>query len=135
MLLCDAVQEANGKLFILGGGWTYIGPAPEVGPMGIAIMMEVPWADANKKHRFQLTLCDADMKPVPVGPEGQTVILGGEVEVGRPAGAPAGNPFTVPLAINVGPLPLPGGARYLWILEVDGETHADWQLGFNTRPG
>ncbi|CAN5611767.1 hypothetical protein BH23CHL8_BH23CHL8_18870 [soil metagenome] len=132
MLLCDAVQEANGKLFILGGGWTYIGP--EIGPMGVAILMEVPWADANKKHHFKLTLCNTDMAPVAVGPEGQIMQMEGEIEVGRPPGAPVGNPFMVPLALNVAPLPLAPDARFLWVLEVDGDTSADWQLGFNTRP-
>ena len=28
MLLCDAAQVSDGKLFILGGGWSMTGPDP-----------------------------------------------------------------------------------------------------------
>jgi hypothetical protein len=40
----------------------------------------------------------------------------------------------VPLAINIGPLPLPPGGRYEWRLTIDGETSEDWRLPFSTRP-
>ena len=40
MLLADAAQAVNGKLYILGGGWSVAGPDPT--PMAIALKMEVP---------------------------------------------------------------------------------------------
>lgn len=133
MLLCDAAQEANGKLFILGGGWSIMGPAP--GPMAIAIKLEVPWAATNERHTFTVRLLDADGQPfVLESDEGPLAIeMGGEFEVGRPPELPAGTPIDVPLAMNIGPLPLPPGRRWEWRLEIDGESHEDWHLSFLTR--
>jgi hypothetical protein len=41
MLLADAAQEAAGKLYILGGGWSVTGP--QMPPMAIALKIDVPW--------------------------------------------------------------------------------------------
>ena len=38
------------------------------------------------------------------------------------------------MAINIGPLPLPPGQRYVWELSIDGESRPDWHLAFSTRP-
>ena len=65
MLLADAVQAVSGKLFVLGGGWSVTGPAPA--PSALAIKIDVPWNEGNKKHRFRLTLVDGDAQPVDLG--------------------------------------------------------------------
>src|SRR5207247_10829340 len=84
MRLADAAQAINGKLYILGGGWSIIGPDPV--PSAIAIKIEVPWDEANKRHKLKLELVEADGRPVraptPTGEKpGQ---LEGDLEVGRP---------------------------------------------------
>lgn len=133
MLLADAAQAAEGKLYIIGGGWSVTGPDPV--PSAIAIKIEVPWSETNKKHHWLLSLVDADGAPVSVPtPEGDSPIqVGGEFEVGRPPGIPPGTPIDLPLAINIGPLPLPAGGRYVWRLTVDGQTDENWQVSFTTR--
>ena len=45
MLLCDAAQVADGKLFVLGGGWSLTGPDPM--PSAIALKIDVGWHEAE----------------------------------------------------------------------------------------
>ena len=134
MMLCDAAQVADGKLYILGGGWSVTGPDPA--PSAVAIKLEVDWHEAANPHHWELFLEDADGRPVGFEtPEGSQVIeIRGDFEVGRPEGVPAGTPIDLPLAINLGPLPLNPGARYTWRFTLDGESDESWSLGFTTRP-
>ncbi len=134
ILLADAVQAVNGKLYILGGGWSVTGPDPS--PSAIALKIDVPWDEANKRHKFQLVLLDADGQPVIVpAPSGERAFeITGEFETGRPAGLKAGTPLDVVLGINVGPLPLKPDSRYVWRCSIDNRTTDDWHVGFTTRP-
>ena len=130
MMLADAAQEVNGKLYVLGGGWSVTGPG--VPPMALALKLDVPWSAANQQHGFLLVLVDADGHPVQVGADDSDVRVEGTFEVGRPAGVPAGTDIDVPLAVAIGPLPLAAG-RYAWQLWIDGETNEDWQRPFQVR--
>jgi hypothetical protein len=134
MLLADSAQTAEGKLYILGGGWSVTGPAPA--PSAVALKIEVPWDQANKKHTFELSLLDADGNPVIVPtPQGeQPIQFGGEFEVGRPVGLAPGTPIDMPFAANLGPLPLPPGSRFTWRLTIDKRSEPDWFVSFSTRP-
>jgi hypothetical protein len=134
IMLADAAQAAEGKLYILGGGWSVTGPEPV--PMAIALKFEVPWDQANRPHHWELELIDSDGNPViaPTMEGEQAVQIGGDFEVGRPPGLPAGTPLDLPLAINIGPLPLTPASRYVWRLWVDGDTDEGWQVAFSTRP-
>lgn len=130
LLLADAAQVVQGKLYILGGGWSITGPEPA--PSAIAIKIDVPWDEANRRHRFQLNLLDADGKPVIIG--NQPVSITGEFEAGRPAGLLPGTPLDVTLAINIGPLPIQPGSRYVWRLSINDRSDEDWELAFTIRP-
>ena len=133
MLLADAAQIAEGKLYILGGGWSVVGP--QATPMAIAIKVEVPWTEANAQHRLKLSLVDEDERPVmkitEEGPQ-QPYQVTGSFEVGRPPGLPPGTPLDIPFAINMGPLSLPPG-RYTWRCFIDDHTEDDWQVSFLMR--
>lgn len=137
MLLADYAQVADGKLTVVGGGWSLTGPDPT--PFGIAILVHVPWDQANRRHTLRLELVDADGQPVAApGGEGEEeapiVFLDDlEFEVGRPAGIKPGTPLELPLAVNSGPLPLEPGGRYEWRLSIDGESDGDWRLAFSVR--
>jgi hypothetical protein len=135
LLLADAAQAVNGKLYVLGGGWSITGPQPT--PSAMAVKVEVPWDRANLKHLWQLELLDSDGQPVelPGPPEGelQPLRLQGEFEAGRPAGLKPGTPLDVALALNFGPLPIPPGGRYIWRFAIEGFDE-DWHVGFSTRP-
>jgi len=135
MMLADYAQSVNGKLYITGGGWSQIGPAPT--PMAVAIKIEVPWTKANDKHNLKVELLDSDFRPVsiqtPVG--NSPVAITGDFEVGRPPGLIKGSPLDTTFAFNIGPIPLEPEKRYVWKLTIDGDTHEDWQVSFSTRPG
>ena len=134
MLLCDAAQVADGKLYVLGGGWSMTGPDPV--PSAVALKIEVDWNEADRPHHWELFLEDADGGPVMVEtPEGsQPVEVRGEFTVAHPPTIPEGSPIDVALAVNMGPIPLPPGSRYTWRLVIDGEALPGASLGFFTRP-
>lgn len=134
MLLCDAAQAVNGKLYILGGGWNVTGPQPAAS--AIALQIDVPWDEANKQHNLKLVLVTDDGKPVMVPtPTGERPVeLGAQFEVGRPAGHRAGAPISVAVAINIGPLPLRPDSRFEWRGSINEDTHESWRLAFATRP-
>jgi hypothetical protein len=135
MLLADAAQEVNGKLYVLGGGWSITGP--EVGPMALAIKIDVPWSAANQTHRFSLDLVSEDgQDPEVQSPDGTRrtkISFDGEFEVGRPPGIPPGTDIDTAFAIQLGPLPLVRGRGYVWRLFIDGDTHDHWQRQFRIR--
>ncbi|HLE78176.1 MAG TPA: hypothetical protein VJA65_07200 [bacterium] len=134
MLLADSAQAVDGKLYILGGGWSITGPDPI--PSAIAVKIEIPWDEANKKHALKLALVDADGRPVKVPtPTGEVPVeLGTDFEVGRPPGLKPGTALDFVFAVNIGPLPLAPDGRYVWQLSIDGTVDEDWQLAFSTRP-
>jgi hypothetical protein len=134
MLLADAAQAAEGKLYVLGGGWSVTGPAPT--PSAIALYIQIPWDETNVKHLFRLELVDADGQPVELeGADGsrEPFVISGDFEVGRPPGVKPGTPIDMPLALNIPPLPLPPGSRYEWRLSIDERSDQDWRLAFSTR--
>ena len=130
MLLADAAQEVNGKLYVLGGGWSVTGP--DIPPMSLAIKLDVPWSEANQAHTFEIVLVDTDGRTVGTDDGGPGVRVDGRFEVGRPAGTPAGSDIDFAFAVNVPPFPLDAG-RYAWQLSIDGQTHEDWLRPFQVR--
>lgn len=134
MLLCDAAQVSDGKLFILGGGWSMTGPDPV--PSAVALKIDVDWHEAEMSHHWELFLEDADGRPVLVEtPEGDLPLeVRGEFTVGRPVGIPEGSPVDLPLVVNLSAMPLQPGNRYTWRMSIDGDSRDDWALGFNMRP-
>ncbi len=134
MLLCDAAQVADGKLYVLGGGWSLIGPDPV--PTAVALKIDVDWTEVERPHHWELYLLDADGQPVIAEtPDGsQPIEVRGDFEVAQPESVPVGSPVDVALALNFGPLPLASGARYSWRLAIDGTYEESWALDFSTRP-
>lgn len=134
MLLCDAAQVADGKLYVLGGGWSVTGPDPV--PSAIALKIDVGWHEAEVAHHWELFLEDADGRPVMLETNGgtQPLEVRGEFTVRHPTGIPEGSPIDVALAVNVSPLPLIPGTRYVWRLAIDGDTLPGCSLSFYTRP-
>lgn len=134
MLLCDHVNVAEGKLYINGGGWTLTGPNPT--PMGIALLIGVPWSSVDTDVNFTLTLVMTDGQPVlaPSHLGGAPISIQGNVHVNSPEGMSLGAHVDVPLAINFPALELPSGQRLIWELELNGGRDSDWRLPFHTRP-
>jgi hypothetical protein len=134
LLLADAAEAINGKLYILGGGWSIRDASAT--PMAIAIKIEVPWTDSNTRHRLRLALFDEDAQPVKVTmPTGdRPVEINSVFEVGRPPGLKPGTPLDFALAINISALTLRPDTRYVWHCYINDKTEEGWQVSFCTRP-
>jgi hypothetical protein len=121
LILADAAQAVNGKVSMLGAGWSVTGSP--TGPAAVVALIKVPWDRANEQLHMHLQLVDEDgnsvLIPGPTG--GAPVEFHGELEAGRPAGLKPGTPIDASFSINVPPLPLTSG-RYMWSLELGGET-------------
>lgn len=133
ILLCDYAQVANGKLYILGGGWSVTSvPLP---PSAIAVKLEVPWDQADAPLEVRLALVDTDGTPImdqnPAGP--QPIRVTAHLDVRRLPGLAPGTPLDAVLAVGLPPLPLDAGGRYTWQLEIDGDSQEDWHLDFSVR--
>lgn len=120
MLLCDAAQTAEGKLYVLGAGWSQFA-ANHPTNMSLAIKLAVPWGLANEPVRMRTSLVDADEEIVDfgVGP----VVLETEFEVGRPPGTKRGTPLDISLALNFPGVRLMPGS-YAWKLEIEDDEKA-----------
>src|SRR5215813_13806477 len=106
MLLADYATVADGKLTVVGGGWSIYGPEPI--PFAIAIKLEVPWDQTNTEHKLRLELVDADGQPVVVPtPDGeQQLMMEGTFNVGRPPTVKPGTPIDMPLTQVFPPQPI-----------------------------
>jgi len=134
MILCDSAQVADGKLYVLGGGWSMTGPDPV--PSAIALKIDVGWHEAEAAHHWELYLEDADGGPVlvPTPDGGGYWLVASDGGIFAFGDVPEGSPVDVALAVNLGPLPLAPGTRYTWRMAIDGDSHPDWVLAFTTRP-
>ncbi len=133
MLLADAAQVVAGKLYILGGGWSVMGPHPT--RMVVAMKIEIPWDHADQRHDWELSLLDSDGRPVACAEHGDHPVRHhGHFHANKPAGAEPGVPVDFALVVDAGTLTLPPGGRYVWHLIVNDASDEVWQLGFTTRP-
>jgi hypothetical protein len=134
LLLADSAQVADGKLYILGGGWSVTGPDPT--PSAVAMKVSVDGHEFNTEHHWELFLEDADGTPIrfdtPEGP--QAIEVRGDFSATAPEGVPAGTPVDVPIAVNFGPIPLQPGSRFTWRMVIDGESLPGATVSFTTRP-
>ena len=96
MLLADSAQVADGKLYLLGGGITAIGPRPQ--PLGVAIRIEVPWDRANVPHQWRIDLLDEDGHPFTV--RDKPLVVHGRLEARRPASKPPWTTIGVSLTVK-----------------------------------
>ena len=128
LLLADYAKVADGKLDVLGAGWSMMRAS---GPFGffVAALFQIPWDQTNQKHAFRLELLDADGHPVTTPDDSEVIRIDGEFEAGRPAGLRPGTPVDAPLVVPFGPLFLESG-RYEVRLTIDAETKEDWFVAF-----
>ena len=85
VMLADAVDIVNGKLYVLGGGWESVTAEelPLLLSCGIAVAISVPWGEANHRHQHEIEVRDADGKTA--------AKIMGYFEVGRPVGISPGS--------------------------------------------
>lgn len=116
-MLCDFAEAMNGKLYIMGGGWSdWHGDLPVTCAVGLRIA--VPWNQANQSHNLTLQLVTEDGQVV-TAPDGNEVTLNADFEVGRPPGTLPGRELVNAVAFKYNGLPLAGGG-YRFELLIDG---------------
>jgi hypothetical protein len=118
VILCDHAENNNGKLNMLGGGWTATArqivtvtgadplPPPQIIPsrFAIALSVDFSWFEAGDPISFQTTIKTEDEHGPPIWNGG------GQVQTGRPPGAPKGSSFRAIIVFLVLlPFPRPGG--------------------------
>jgi hypothetical protein len=114
-LLVDSAQVANGKLYVLGGGWARLtsSTVPVTRSFETAIRVVVPWTETNRAHVLELQLENEDGQAMLEQP------VKAEIRVGRPASLKDGTDQVVPLALRLGPITLEREGRYALILRGD----------------
>lgn len=132
LLLADAAQvDGTGKVHLLGAGWTVTGTP--TAPQAVVAFIKIPWDRTNRPLDLRLQLLSEDGRPVmltaPLGE--QPVLAESTLEVGRPAGLPAGSQIAVPFSLSLPSMPLTPG-RYEWRLEVAGEP---FSVSFQVQAG
>ncbi len=130
-MLADSAQIADGKLYILGGGWSVIGPDPS--PSAIVLKLNVDRHEVGRVHHWELVLEDADGRAVTLGDDFQPVEIRGEFSVGEPDGVIDGAPVDFPITLGIPPLDLAPSSRFQWRLFIDGETLPGGTVAFSTR--
>lgn len=96
IILADAAEAVNNKLYLIGGGWETITvnrPLPIQHPCAVAVAFSVPWDEADRQHNIEIVIEDQD--------GGKLVDVAGQIEVGRPAGVPLGRAQRVHMAVKV----------------------------------
>lgn len=115
LVLCDAAQEAGGKLFVMGGGWTHAAAADRPLNLALGLVVAVPWDRTNERHTIHAALLTDDAEPVSVGDI--TVESRVEIELGRPPGLKRGTTLNAVIAMQFNGLVLPEGG-YVWEVRI-----------------
>lgn len=94
LMLCDAAQVVQGKLYVMGGGWDraprFVSgePGRPVPPttFALAVGLLVDWNDTNRPLNVRVAIEEIDEAP-------PLFEMKAQVMVGRPPDAPPGNPL------------------------------------------
>ena len=135
MLLCDYAQAVNGKLYIIGGGWSILTLVQPRATMSLAVKLSVPWSRANERLHVEASLITDEAEPVMLQTdEGETAVQAeGDLELGRPPGLRHGTPLDAAFTLNFEGLQLTAGG-YVWELRVAGKVAARVPFNVFTPP-
>jgi hypothetical protein len=107
-ILADRAEAVNGKLYLMGGGWseTVVPDISQPAPLSFALGVLVPWNATNQQHTVRITIEDLDRRcPVPFELEAGFI-------AGRPASTRTGAVQRVMLASSGVPVKYPGPGTY-----------------------
>lgn len=94
VILADAAQVSDRKLYMMGGAWTLLRPEkyPTNIPFAIAVGILVPWSETNREHSLEFVIKAS---------EGGILGKGeGKFEVGRQVGLKPGVTQRLTMAIS-----------------------------------
>lgn len=120
IILCDMAQTVGARVHVFGGGLTVW----QLGtPLAVAVIAEIFGRGPAEGRKIQLSLIDADGRPVH-NTQGLPVVF--TMAVGQPDGPSLDNNPILRSAVNVAPgaLALTPGQRYRWDYQVDDQVVA-----------
>jgi len=129
LILADAAQVVANKLFLLGGGWevlTVNSGFPVQRHCAVAASFRVPWNETNQPHDLEIEIDDEDGH--------ELFKVAGQVEVGRPAGIPIGQPQRAQMAADIA-LTFDHAGTYVVIGRVNGQESRRVQFSVMAGPG
>ena len=120
VILCDWAQAINGKLYIMGAGWSRVVSTIPFN-LGVAIIIKIPWTATNQKHELQFSVLDGDGTLMSFqGATGVAPIqIKGEFGAGRPMDIKPGSDIDATLGFSIGPIILPPN-DYVCELQING---------------
>ncbi|SRR5581483_1428880 len=95
LVLSDAAESLNGKLYALGAGWNMLRfpSLPQDWGFMVGLGLDIPWDETNRKQQIEMRFEDPDGQPI-------SDPFTADVEVGRPPGAIPGQDQRVVFAIG-----------------------------------
>jgi hypothetical protein len=126
LILADSAQVVGEKLYMLGGGWSFLRTAqmPVTHQMAVAVGILVDWLETNQRHTFRMELTQEDGGKLVAAMEGQ-------FEQGRPPGIPAGAAQRLSMAFTFAPT-LDAAGPYAVRLLLNGQVAK--RVGFVVAP-
>lgn len=129
LILADAVEVLNGKLYMMGGGWDSIAAANIEGPIPVAFAcgVSVPWGERDDEHTLQIGVEDLDGTAVEAP-------LMASFKTGSSPLAERGSAAHVPFAVK-GAFTFPKHGTYAIVAQLDGREETVRRLQFHVRAG
>ncbi len=132
LILADAAQVVGGKLYLLGGGWDQIivnKAFPIDQRMALALGINVPWNETNQKHNLEIEIVSED---VATEETKSLMKMGGQFEIGRPAGIRQGQEQRFQMAMDMTIKIATAGTKTV-IARIEGQEVK--RVVFNVAPG
>lgn len=132
LILADAAQVVGGKLYLLGGGWDQIivnRAFPIDQRMALALGINVPWNETNQKHNLEVEIVSED---VATEETKSLMKMGGQFEIGRPAGIRQGQEQRFQMAMDMTLKIATAGTKTV-IARIEGQEAK--RVVFNVVPG
>jgi hypothetical protein len=128
LILADAAEALNGKLYLMGGGWDsiFVRDISQQVTVGIACGILIPYGETDDEHSLTLALEDQDGEQV-------TSPLTVKFKTGRPPTLDRGASMHLPFAIKA-EYPLPAYGTYVVRATVDNNPEATRSTTFRARP-
>jgi hypothetical protein len=127
LILAEAAEQVNGKLFVSGGGWNEVERAPV--PLVLAGMVFWPWSAQQQDHELRLQLLSSDGAPVHLAGQAEALEVHrtARTEQDGPVGRPHVHVLALTLPVTAAELD-PG--IYEWRLMIDGADSELWSAAF-----
>jgi hypothetical protein len=128
LILADAAEALNGKLYLMGGGWDsiFVRDISQRVAMGIACGVLIPYGETDEEHTLVLSIEDQDGGQV-ASP------LTVKFKTGRPPTLERGAPMHLPFAIKA-EYQLSGYGTFVVRATIDNRTDASRTTSFSARP-